>query len=105
MTEGRHSVRHRVTVQGQCRSAAGQRTDVSVVDLSDTGCRLFSPRTRLKIGETITLKIEALGPFVATVIWSVDGLFGVRFANRLYGPIFDHIRTVLDTPRWRPPAP
>jgi hypothetical protein len=102
VSEGRNSVRHRITVQGQYRTGSGGKTDVSIVDLSDTGCRIFAPKVRLYNDQVITLKIRSLGPFDATVVWIDNDLFGICFAQALYGPIFDHIRTQLDSPEWRP---
>lgn len=92
MTEERQSDRHPLEVWGHYRTPAGGRRDVPLKDLSENGCRFFDKFSSLLPGAEITLRIETLGPFPATVRWQEDGYVGVEFAHRLYGPTFDHIR-------------
>lgn len=75
-----------------------------MLDLSETGCRFYDRRTVLKIGSALTIRIETLGPFDATVRWIEQDVVGVQFARPLYGPVFEHIRDTLDNSSWRPPA-
>jgi len=100
----RTSGRHEVTIMGQYRSGSGIKRDVTMLDLSDSGCRFHDRRTILRVDSALTLRIEALGPFDATVRWIDGDLIGVRFEALLYGPIFEHIRDTLDNSDWRPPS-
>ena len=95
MGEARKDGRHAIEVWGQYRMQSGVRRDVPVKDLSETGCRFYDKFSSLLPGAEITLKIETLGPFPATVRWQEGGYVGVEFQHRLYGPTFDHIRLRL----------
>lgn len=91
----RYEDRHEVRVWGKYRLSNGVRRDIVFKDLSETGCRFYDRFSGLRGGEQITVRIENLGPFEATVMWAEGGYVGARFANRLYGPTFDHIRLKL----------
>ena len=91
MGEGRKDGRQPIEVWGHYRTPNGGKRDVPVKDLSETGCRFFDKFSSLLPGNEITLRIETLGPFPATVRWQEDGYVGVEFQHRLYGPTFDHI--------------
>jgi len=95
MADARRDDRHPIEVWGQYRVSTGVRRDVPIKDLSETGCRFYDRFSGLLPGTDITLRIETLGPFAATVRWQEDSYVGVEFANRLYGPTFDHIRLRL----------
>jgi len=95
MVEARKDGRHLIEVWGQYRMRSGVRRDVPIKDLSETGCRFYDKFSSLLPGAEITLKIETLGPFPATVRWQEGGYVGVEFEHRLYGPTFDHIRLRL----------
>ncbi len=95
MVEARKDGRHLIEVWGQYRMQSGVRRDVPIKDLSETGCRFYDKFSSLLPGAEITLKIETLGPFPATVRWQEGGYVGVEFQHRLYGPTFDHIRLRL----------
>ena len=95
MTGGRQDQRHPIEVWGQYRTQSGVRRDVPIKDLSETGCRFYDKFSSLLPGNEITVRIETLGPFAATVRWQEGGYVGVAFHSRLYGPTFDHIRLRL----------
>lgn len=95
----RRDGRHELSVWGQYRLPNGVRRDIVFKDLSETGCRFYDKFSGLREGETISLKIDTLGPFPATVKWNRSGYIGVQFENRLYGPTFDHIRLRLNADR------
>ncbi len=91
----RRMPRQDVKVLAKYRTGSGTQMEVRVIDISETGCRLYEKRTPLLAGAKISLRIEALGPFDAEVIWVDVDTIGIRFAKPLYGPVFDHIRSVL----------
>lgn len=97
MTDGnnRRDDRHAIEVWGQYRVKSGVRRDVPIKDLSETGCKFYDKFSSLLRGDTISLRIETLGPFEARVRWQEDGYVGVEFDTKLYGPMFDHIRLRL----------
>lgn len=91
MGEGRKDDRQSIEVWGYYRTPSGGKRDVPIKDLSATGCRFYDKFSSLLPGAEITLRIETLGPFSATVRWQEGGYVGVEFQHRLYGPTFDHI--------------
>ena len=91
MGEGRRDGRLPVEVWGHYRTPNGLKRDVPIKDLSETGCRFYDKFSSLLAGNEITLRIETLGPFPATVRWQEGGYVGAEFQHRLYGPTFDHI--------------
>ncbi|MXO55760.1 PilZ domain-containing protein [Pontixanthobacter gangjinensis] len=102
--QDRSSPRHSVTIIGNYRSGSGLKRQVTMTDLSETGCRFYDRRSVLQIGSTLTLRIQTLGPFDAIVKWMSEDRVGVQFANPIYGPVFEHIKNTLDNSDWRPPA-
>nr|WP_137677090.1 PilZ domain-containing protein [Parerythrobacter lutipelagi] len=99
----RQSSRHDVRILGRYRSGAGIKRDVTMLDVSETGCRFYDRRCVLRPDMSITIRIETLGPFDAQVRWVRDDLVGVQFANPVYGPVFEFIRDSLDNINWKPP--
>lgn len=95
MGDSREEKRHEIEVWGFYRTPNGGKRDIPIKDLSETGCRFYDKFSGLRAGEEINLKIEALGPYAATVRWQEGGYVGVEFQSRLYGPMFDHIRLRL----------
>lgn len=95
MVQDRESERHSVEVWGHYRTPNGGKRDVPIKDLSESGARFYDKFSSLMPGAEISLKIETLGPFPATVRWQEGGYVGVAFHSKLYGPTFDHIRLRL----------
>lgn len=97
MDDERSKPRHPISVQGRYRTGSGVAKHVDILDLSETGCRFFDRFGRLLPGTEISLRIGPIGPVVAVVRWSRKQIVGVEFDTPLYGPVFDHIRSQLDT--------
>lgn len=72
--------RDAVLLHGSAELADGRAVEVKVTDLSREGCRIESDET-LKIGERITLNVEAIEQVPAIVCWELCGIAGVRFVN------------------------
>lgn len=102
MPEGRNSNRHAVTIPGRYRTGSGIVREVSLVDISESGCRFYDKFCNLTLRQIISLRIENLGPFEAQVVWEDRQWVGVAFTRPVYGPVFDHIVSELDSPEWRP---
>ncbi len=91
----RREERHELTIMGRIVTRAGPR-DVTVLDLSESGCR-FADRLRgINSGDQITIKIGPIGPVRATARWSRQGYVGIAFENPLYPSVLDHIRSHFD---------
>ncbi|WP_114522156.1 PilZ domain-containing protein [Altererythrobacter sp. ZODW24] len=91
----RRKPRQDVKVLAKYRTGRGTQMDVRVIDISETGCRLFEKRSPLSANDKISMRIEALGPFDAEVVWVEVDTIGIKFVKPLYGPVFDHIKSVL----------
>lgn len=91
----RRKPRQNVKVLAKYRTGRGTQMDVRVMDISETGCKLFEKRTPLSENDKISMRIETLGPFDAEVIWVDTDTIGIKFVKPLYGPVFDHIKSVL----------
>lgn len=88
---GRNEIRHELTIQGRIVANSGAR-EVTVLDLSESGCRFADRYRGLNPGDTITIKIGPIGPVRATVRWCRGGYVGIAFENPLYPSVLEHIR-------------
>lgn len=93
--EDRREERHHIAVEGRYRTGSGVPKDVSVLDISECGCRFFDKFGNLLPGAQITIRIGPIGPIAATVKWAERQVVGVEFENPIYGPVLDHIRNQL----------
>ena len=94
--EIRREDRHGVAVDGRYRTGTGVPKDVSVLDISEGGCRFFDKFGRLTPGAQITIRVGPIGPIPATVRWCEGQVVGVEFEDPIYGPVLDHIRSQLN---------
>ncbi len=99
MDETRKTPRFEISVQGRYRTGTGVARDVPILEMSEAGCRFYDRFGRLSPGAEISVRIETIGPIVATVKWSEDHIIGVQFQQPLYGPVFEHIRQKLSRPK------
>ena len=74
----RGAERHDISIVGKLRTGTGKR-DVTVVDLSDQGCRIFDRVGYLPRNTSVTIKIGPIGPIEATVRWQDQPYAGLRF--------------------------
>ena len=92
----RRASRRKITATGSVR-VGGRGYRVALTNLSDQGCQFWIPRMAgIPLRSTVSLYIEKLGPFKATVRWSRDGWIGVQFDMPVYQPILRHIHQHLD---------
>lgn len=80
---------------GRLRTSNGAR-DVTIVDLSEEGCRIHDQMGYLTPGAAVTIKIGPIGPVDATVRWQHQPHTGIHFDNPLYPAVLEHIRTHFD---------
>ena len=95
--ELRRASRRKIKASGSVRyGGSGYR--VALTNLSDRGCQFWIPRMAgIPLRSTVSLYIESLGPFNATVRWSRDGWIGVEFDLPVYPPVLHHIHNHLDS--------
>ena len=96
MNDDRDRSRHAISVPGRYRTGTGVAKDVDILDISESGCRFFDRFGRMIPGTVISIRIDTIGPIVATVRWCEANIVGIQFENPLYGPVFEHIRAKLD---------
>lgn len=71
-------VRRAVHIHGTIRTSSGQEVPVTVIDVSDSGCKVRCLRL-LPIGDVVQLEIPAFGQKAASVRWWLPGRAGLRF--------------------------
>ena len=96
--ELRRFLREKLRADGSMRYG-GHGYPVTMEDLSEQGCQFRLPRRGgLPKGAAISLYIEKIGPFSATVRWARDGWIGVEFDIPVYPPVLRYIHDHLDRP-------
>ena len=90
--------RHELTIFGRLYTGKGSR-DVTILDLSESGCRFHEPHSQLKENTLVTIKIGPVGPIEASVRWSRGEHVGLQFSNPLYPSVLEHIRDHFDVRR------
>ncbi|MEL1250491.1 PilZ domain-containing protein [Aurantiacibacter gilvus] len=96
VTDGvRESERYDISIVGTLRTGTGKR-EVTIVDLSEEGCRIFDRMGYLSPNLSVTIKIGPVGPIDATVRWQEQPYAGIRFDNPLYPAVLEHIRAHFD---------
>lgn len=91
----RGAERHDISIVGKLRTGHGKR-DVTIVDLSERGCRIYDRLGYLSPNLAVTIRIGPVGPLDATVRWQDPPYAGILFDNPLYPAVLDHIRTHFD---------
>lgn len=94
----RGSPRHELTIIGRIFTSRGSR-DVTILDLSDTGCRLADHASQLAPDTRLTVKLGPVGPVEATVRWRRGDSVGIQFCTPLYPAVLEHIRSHFDLRR------
>ena len=95
LDETRRTPRFDISVQGRYRTGNGVARHVPIFEISETGCRFYDRFGRLTAGTEMSIKIESIGPIIATVRWCKDHIAGVEFERPIYGPVFEFIRDKL----------
>jgi hypothetical protein len=94
----RGELRHDTSILGRLRTSSGAR-DVTVLDLSEHGCRFHDRFGQMPEGISVTIKIGPVGPIAAMVKWRRGEYVGVQFENPLYPSVLEHIRQHFDLRR------
>lgn len=94
----RSAERHDLTIMGRIFTSRGSR-DVTVLDLSATGCQFHDLGNQLAPDTRLTIKLGPIGPVESTVRWKRGDSVGVQFNTPLYPSVLDHIRDHFDLRR------
>jgi hypothetical protein len=95
--ELRRFMRHNIKAQGTLRYARARHA-VTLEDLSEQGCQFRLPlQAGLPVGATVSIAVEGLSPFVATVRWYRNGWAGVEFDLPVYPPVLAHLQKTYTT--------
>jgi len=71
---------------------------VTVVEYSDTGCRIRDHAMMCETGDVFHLMIEDVGPIVADVRWRKGSFIGTSFREKLPEHRISHLHEVLRQP-------
>jgi hypothetical protein len=96
MVDGRGEPRHETKIIGRVRMAAAAR-DVTILDLSENGCRFHDRFSTLALEAPVSIKLGPVGPLAAKVKWRRGEYVGIEFDLPLYPAVLDHIRAHFDT--------
>ncbi|MCV0383708.1 MAG: PilZ domain-containing protein [Erythrobacter sp.] len=80
-----------LTVIGKVFAVGGSR-EVTILDLSERGCKFRDATGKLDAEDRVTVKIGPVGPIEAVVRWRQDPMIGIEFCNPLYPSVMEHIR-------------
>jgi hypothetical protein len=94
----RAAERHDLTIIGRIFTARGSR-DVTILDLSETGCQFHDPGGQLEQDARLTVKLGPVGPVESTVRWRRKDSVGIQFSTPLYPAVLEHIRGHFDIRR------
>jgi hypothetical protein len=87
--------RHDLTIIGKVFTTGGS-WEVTILDLSEKGCRFRNRDTRLMPEAPFTIKLGPIGPIEATLRWRSGGEVGAEFKNALYPSVLEHITKHFD---------
>jgi hypothetical protein len=95
----RRASRSPVVMPAVCRTDTGRQGDVTIVDLTAEGCRIFTKA--LPLSEGLKLRIRPLNfeSLPGAVRWVRGGFAGIQFDKPLYGPVADHLQRVFNSSR------
>ena len=91
----RRTLRAGVTITATCRTATGRHGDVVIVDLSETGCRVFAKALPLSAGLRLRIRPQQFESLAGVVCWVNQGFAGIDFDKPLYGPVAEHLQRVF----------
>lgn len=73
------------------KTSRGSRQEVTITDLSLTGCKIESLFLALRVGETIFLRPEGIEGRSCVVAWRTEGSAGLRFDQPFHPAVFDNL--------------
>jgi hypothetical protein len=92
----REKERFQVDVMGTLRTGSGLPIRAEITDLSENGCACTVGSIRLESGRNASLRIGDVGPIDVTIRWVNDRQVGIEFHRPVNGPVFEHLRAMID---------
>ena len=92
----RRTLRPTVLLAAFCRSDTGRRGEVTIVDLTAEGCRIFTKAVPLGPGLKVRVRPENFESLPGVVRWARGGFAGIEFDKPLYGPVAEHLQRMFD---------
>jgi len=89
--EERRSERHGVVLPAKVRTCSGFLDRVTIVDLSEWGCRIESRALALRKGDLVVVRPQGIEGICARVCWVHGDAAGIEFDRPLYGPVVEHL--------------
>lgn len=86
--------RNFVAIDAWVRPRNGSKTNVKILDLSETGFRMLTTM-RLNEDVDIFLMIPGFEALQASIIWNNSSEYGCTFLHPLYTAIFEHISAIF----------
>lgn len=83
--------RHGVVLPARVRTCTGFLDKVTIVDLSEWGCRVESRGLALRKGDLVVVRPEGIEGICARVCWVHGDEAGIEFDRPLYGPVVEHL--------------
>lgn len=86
----RRRTRNPVRVTADFRRPGRTPFRVTVIDLSETGCRCDTT-SKTVVGDRVWIGIEGFAPIEAVIRWADHRGFGVEWMHPIHVSVFDHI--------------
>lgn len=67
------------------------RMDVSLSDISSSGCGITGPNLQLAVGQKVVLRPEGLESLPGTIRWISETGGGIEFEHPLHLAVVDHL--------------
>ena len=87
----RENERQPIAMKGHMKTSRGRRQDVTITDLSPTGCKIESLYLALTVGEVIFLRPEGIEGRSCTVAWCTEQSAGLRFDQPFHPAVFENL--------------
>lgn len=71
---------------------------VSVVEFSETGCRIRDHTMPCDVGDVFHMMLEDVGPMVVDVVWKSGAFFGISFRHTLTAAVLAQLQATLEQP-------
>ena len=96
--DGRTQERWRGTAFGRIQSGPYAGRIISIVEFSETGCRIRDHSMASEKGDVFYMTLEDVGPMVADVRWKNGAFIGISFRQKLTETVLRHLRDMIDEP-------
>lgn len=71
---------------------------ISIVEFSETGCRIRDLEMAVEAGDVFHMMLEDIGPLVADVRWKKGAFIGISFRVKLTNVVLAHLHSLMEEP-------